>query len=145
MSKYQTWEQTEDIPMPWSLGPIGDMVWIFLPGCRAGLAALATRQLQSDLDDDGPLGEILDIEIFLEVVNPAMKAALEGADRRAVEDNLNFLRRALTYRGAVWKSVQYQVHAFVIEWLMLPPYRDILKSLDGELEAYIRSLFGEEW
>lgn len=141
----RSWGGRDQVPMPFSLGPLGDMVWVFLPDCRPAIIAILTHRLTFDMESNEPIQRIAGYDFLDEAVNPVVRMALSTRDDEVAGRALSFLWMVLTYRGIDWGAIQYDVKMYVLEWLMLPPYRDILRAYDAGLEDYICSSFGSEW
>ncbi|WP_433531629.1 hypothetical protein ACQPYA_05930 [Micromonospora sp. CA-263727] len=117
-------------PMPWSFGPLGDLVWLALPFCRPDLVELACQHLHSSLPVLEPLGRITDFDLVIQVALPWTRKVLLDHDLASERDQLvNFL-------GAVIEHIsmfEYAIDMYYLDGLRDPPYREALRELSPRL------------
>jgi hypothetical protein len=64
------WAQFDGFPMAWSLGVLGDLVWLMLPECREAVITLAMERLELDAPYDRELQQIGGYDFVTRAVNP---------------------------------------------------------------------------
>lgn len=137
----QRWEPNEAVPMPFGLGPTGDIIWAFLPPCRPRIAEIIAERIQLDIDNDSPLQELNEFDLFARVVTPFARSVLAGAvGADSTRDFRSFLRAVMSYTGTEHTVVAYSVRVYLVDWIMLPPYSDQLRELDPAMWAYMTHL-----
>lgn len=137
----QHWEHSEAVPMPFSLGPTGDIIWAYLPHCRPYIAKIIEERIQLDIDNDSTLQELSEFDLLVRVVTPfarSVLAGMVGAD--STRDFLSFLRAVMSYAGAGHTAVEYSVRVYLVDWMMLRPYFDQFRELDPAMWAYLTHL-----
>lgn len=132
--------------MPWSLGHLGDLMWMTLPETRPFLAAQIVSEVEDALEYGRQLGPLLPGTLASHALwHPVMRPALDEYpnSRDRVAGHLRFLYE-------VYKSVEPDqtespdqlatreaLDSYVIDWLREPAYREIVDEVVPELAALI--------
>ena len=133
-----------DAPMQWSLGPLGDLMWLRLPETRPFLAQQLISTIETALRNEWDL-YLLPVDIVVECLwQPVMIPALEefprSKDRLGAQ--LEVVRDAYTanHRDAGTNDTLVD---YVFYNLREPKYWKIVKEVDPETASLIESEFGE--
>ncbi|MEV1286353.1 hypothetical protein [Micromonospora sp. NPDC049679] len=132
---YPRSDDEPQIPMPWSFGSLGDVVWLTLPFCRAALVELACRHLESSLPEMQPLDQITEFDLIIRVVLPWTRKVLLDPDLTWEREQLvRFLQTVIKHLS----QFEYAIDMYYLNGLQDPPYPAALRELSPEL---YRALF----
>jgi hypothetical protein len=131
--------------MQWSIGFLGDFLWMNLPESRPFLAELLTKELSEAIELDmqlypvGPL-DIASDALWHPLIEPALDA--DPMDVHGVARLLRIVREAYTLDPPPWENTRYALRVYVLENLDVPEYISTVERIDGELFDIIRSEIG---
>jgi hypothetical protein len=130
------------LAMQWSLGALGDLLWMRLPEARPLLAKRIERAVEDSIESDSELRTLTVGEIVTEVLGPVLMSTLAAHPEKQTEltGQLNVVKDA--YRLESWDhdTIRYMLDAFTFELLRTPQHRSIVAELDPELAGLIRRL-----
>jgi hypothetical protein len=126
--------------MPWSLGLLGDMMWMRLPETRPFLAKL----IESELEDAISAGRELMRPLLGCVVpdalwHPVMKPALKDfpRSRERLEEMCRVVLDAFQADPSDKDGVRYALVHYVLGWLDEPEYRVVIEEVNPELAELV--------
>ena len=128
------------VPMPWSLGVLGDLMWTRLPETRPLLADRLVRTIEDAVEYGRELIPLLAGEIVTEALWwPLLKPALEAypADRERLTGLLSVVFDAHQADGPDQNGIRYALHVYVLEYLSDPGCREIVAELHPDLAALV--------
>ncbi|WP_326554295.1 hypothetical protein [Micromonospora sp. NBC_01813] len=118
------------LPMPWSFGPLGDLLWLAMPFCRPYLVELACEHLHSSLPALKPLEKITDFDLVIQVALPWTRQLLLDRDLTEERDQLvDFLAAVIEHRP----MFEYAIDMYYLDGLREPPYQEALQELSPRL------------
>lgn len=132
------------VPMPWSLGVLGDLLWTRLPETRPLLAELMIRQIEDAVEYDRELLPVQEGDMVPNALwHPVLKPALERfpADRDHLAEQLSVAFDAYQAEGPDRDAVRYALQVYLFEWLLEPAYIGIVTELHPDLAALVNRLY----
>jgi hypothetical protein len=127
------------IPMPLSLGVLGDLMWTRLPETRPYLAEHITREVADALEEDRELmllvGSLVPDALWHPVMAPTLDAYPRTRDRVAAQ--LAVVREAYLTDDQDQTATQSALESYVFDYLRYPPYREIVEQVDPALAALL--------
>jgi hypothetical protein len=114
------------IPMPWSFGALGDLLWLVMPFCRPSLVELACRHLHSSLPVLEPLDRVSDFDLMIQVALPWTQRVLLDPDLTTERAQLAGFLEALIEHGTMF---EYAIDMYYLDGLRDPRYREALRDL----------------
>ena len=133
-------EPEPGIPMPLSLGFLGDLLWMRLPETRPFLAERIRRAVEDAIDSDRELwrltpGEIAPDALWWPVLKPALEAY--PASHGSLVRQLAVVREAYLAEGPEQEPIRYALDAYVFDWLRTPEHLSVVRTVDPELANLI--------
>lgn len=131
--------------MQWSIGFLGDFLWVNLPECRPFLAERIRAEVEDAIDLDrelqpvGPLDIAGDV-LWYPLLQPALDA--EPMDEERVARLLRVVREAFALEPPAWEDSRYGLRVYVLENLDVPEYISTVERLDPPLFDVIRNEIG---
>ncbi|RJQ69560.1 hypothetical protein D5S17_30705 [Pseudonocardiaceae bacterium YIM PH 21723] len=141
---YQPDEQR--LEMPWSLGFLGDVLWLFLPESRPVIRQLLIDNVDEAIEDSSSLFPLSDSEIAREVLWEAMvEPTLQGLPGTAARltEYCDFLRFLLGVDNKLRVGVEYGKEVltkYVLDKIDREPYWDMMNAHDPEFASLVREL-----
>ncbi|MEV6896491.1 hypothetical protein [Amycolatopsis sp. NPDC051372] len=133
-----------DVPMPWSLGMLGDLMWMRLPETRPILAEHIAREVEDAMDAGRELmmlvGSIAPDALWYPVMEPTLEAYPHTRDRVAAQ--LMVVWEAYHAEHPDRDATQYALEQYVFINLQYPPYRGIVEEILPDLATLLAS---REW
>ncbi|MEV1286150.1 hypothetical protein [Micromonospora sp. NPDC049679] len=127
---YPESDDEPQIPMPWSFGPLGDIVWLTLPSCRADLVETAYTHLRTSLPALQPLDQITEFTLLVMIVQPWTQKVLLDPDLTWEREQLvRFLQTVIKHLS----QFEYAINMYYLDGLQDPPYPAALRELSPEL------------
>jgi hypothetical protein len=128
------------VPMPWSLGVLGDLLWTRLPETRPPLADLMVWHIESAVNANRELipvlaGEMVPDALWLPVLRPTLDRF--PADRERLAEQLSVVFEAYQAEGPDQDGIRYALHTSLFEHLMEPGYREIVAEVHPRLSALV--------
>ena len=128
--------------MQWSLGLLGDFVWMNLPESRPFFAEQIGAEVEQAIDHDRDLWpiqpmDIADYVLWQPLIRPALDA--EPMDEAWVTRLLGVVRQAWELEPPPWEDTRYGLRVYVLERLDVPDYLRVVERLDPALHAAIRA------
>ncbi|MFC4856928.1 hypothetical protein [Actinophytocola glycyrrhizae] len=132
------------VPMSWSLGTLGDLMWMRLPETRPFLAERIARAVQDAIDQDDELillvGPVAADALWHPVMRPALDSYPNTKDRVAAQ----FLVVGEAYLAdhPDWDARRGALENYVFSNLQEPEYRHIVEEVDPALASLIEAVGG---
>lgn len=131
--------------MQWSIGVLGDFVWMNLPEARPFLAERIAAEVEDAIDHDRELQPVQPMDtardvLWYPLIQPALDA--EPMDEEWVARLLRVVREAWELEPPPWEDTRYGLRVYVLENLDVPDYLPIVERLDPALHAVIRNVIG---
>ena len=131
--------------MQWSIGLLGDFVWMNLPESRPFFAGRIAAEVEEAIDHDRELQPIQPMDtardvLWYPLIQPALDA--EPMDEEWVARLLRVVREAWELEPPPWEDTRYGLRVYVLENLDVPDYLPIVERLDPALCAAIRTEIG---
>ncbi len=131
--------------MQWSIGFLGDFLWMNLPESRPFFAEQIRAAVEEAIDHDRELQplqpmDIADHILWQPLIEPALDA--EPTDEEWVTGLLRIVREAWELEPPPWEDTRYGLRVYVLERLDVPDYLPIVERLDPGLYAAIRNEIG---
>jgi len=132
-----------DVPMQWSLGLLGDMMWMRLPESRPFLARLIATEVETAIENDHELMLLPDMIVIDALRNPVLRPALDDFPRtkRHLAAILCVIREA--YMMENLPGARVTLENYVLEELQSPVYWPIVREVDPQLASLIETEFGK--
>lgn len=131
-----------DVPMTWSLGVLGDLMWMRLPESRPFLAELITSEVAEAIEYGRGLmllvGEIVPDALWHPVMRPALDDYPRTRDR--VVAQLGMVREAYLADHPDRDATRGALQNYVLYNLQERRYLTIVEEVDPELAALIHSV-----
>ncbi|MFI5611662.1 hypothetical protein [Amycolatopsis sp. NPDC051903] len=130
-----------DVPMSWSLGVLGDLMWMRLPETRPFLAERIAREVEDAMTTGGELvmlvGSIVPDALWHPVMKPTLNNYPRTKDRVAAQ--LRVVLEAYRAEHPDRDATRYAIEQYVFIYLQDPPYRAIVEEVDPELASVVTS------
>jgi hypothetical protein len=129
--------------MHWSIGLLGDFLWLNLPECRPFFAARINAELEEAIEHDRELQpvqpmDIADHVLWQPLIQPALDA--EPMDEEQVIRLLRIVREAWELEPPPpWENTRYGLRVYVLERLDVPEYLPVVERLDPVLHWAFRN------
>ncbi|MFS8104479.1 hypothetical protein LFM09_45970 [Lentzea alba] len=133
--------------MRWSIGLLGDFVWMSLPESRPFFAERIMAEVEEAIDHDRELQPIQPMDTARDVLwYPLIQPALDARpmDEQWVARLLRVVREAWELEPPPWEDTRYGLRVYVLENLDVPDYLPVVERLDPALYAAIRSEIGSQ-
>ncbi|MCP2249651.1 hypothetical protein [Lentzea aerocolonigenes] len=141
---------TSPVPAPtdrmqWSIGLLGDFLWLNLPECRPFFAEQIKAEVEQAIDHDRELRplqpmDIADYVLWQPLIEPALEA--RPMDEQWVSRLLRVVREAWELEPPPWEDTRYGLRVYVLERLDVPEHLPVVERLDPALYAAIRAEIG---
>lgn len=135
---------TPDVPMTWSLGLLGDLMWMRLPETRPFLAERIARAVEDAIDQNDELilllGSIVPDALWHPVMRPTLDDYPRTKDRVAAQ--LRVVREAYLAEHPDQDATRGTLEDYVLYNLQEPEYRRIVEEVDPELASLMDSVMG---
>lgn len=127
--------------MQWSIGVLGDFLWLNLPECRPFFAEQIKAEVEQAIEHDRGLWpiqpmDIADYVLWQLLIGPALDA--RPMDEQWVTRLLRIVREAWELEPPPWENTRYGLRVYVLERLDVPEYLPVVERLDPALHAAIR-------
>lgn len=130
--------------MQWSLGLLGDLMWMRLPETRPFIAQLLVSTVETAMSHDWELfllpGDIVVDALWRPVMLPALDDFPRSHDRLFAQ--LQVVREAYTTVYPGQDATNEMLEHYVLDNLRAPEYWQIVQRVDPEIELLIDSVFG---
>ncbi|MPZ81400.1 MAG: hypothetical protein GEV28_13750 [Actinophytocola sp.] len=130
--------------MTWSLGLLGDLMWMRLPETRPFLAQRIARAVEDAIDQRRELwllvGDIVTGALWRPVMCPTLDDYPRTRDRVAAQ--LRVVREAYLADHPDQDATRYMLMHYVLYNLQEPEYRRIVEEVDPELASLMDSVMG---
>ncbi|MEJ2853424.1 MULTISPECIES: hypothetical protein [unclassified Saccharothrix] len=129
--------------MPWSLGSLGDHLWLRLEEARPRLAELVHEELDRAIEEHRPLRPLDPFTIASDVVRygllePAFARYPESAEQLA--RYLSVVREGYT-EDEPGGYMRHALGSYVLDWLAAPQYLPMVEQLDRALHDILIAEF----
>jgi hypothetical protein len=131
------------VPMRWSLGLLGDLMWSRLPETRQFIAEQLIREIEGALETGRGLLPVLVGSLVPDALwHPVMRPALDDypASRDSVAEQLQVVYEAYLAEDPDQAATRYALVHYVFGWLQEPAYQRIVDELHPELAALINQV-----
>ncbi|MFI7674621.1 hypothetical protein [Actinophytocola sp. NPDC049390] len=135
---------TSDVPMTWSLGRLGDLMWMRLPEARPLLAKLITSELEHAMNARSELmllvGDIVTDALWRPLMCPTLDDYPRTRDQ--VARQFQVVREGYLADHPDQDATREMLVDYVFYNLQEPKYLAIVEEVDPELAALIQSVMG---
>ncbi|MGW6933591.1 hypothetical protein ACWGE0_26285 [Lentzea sp. NPDC054927] len=133
--------------MQWSIGLLGDFLWMNLPESRPFFAERIAAEVEEAIELDRELQPLQPMDTARDVLwYPLIQPALDAdpMDEEWVSRLLRVVREAWELEPPPWEDTRYGLRVYVLENLDVPDYLPIVERLDPALHAAIRNEIGSQ-
>jgi hypothetical protein len=127
-------------PMQWSLGVLGDLMWLRLPETREAIAKLLVEEIESAVHNERELRPLTAGQFVLDALWwPAIEPAFERfpTDRSQLAVQLQVVFEAYGADGPNQDAIREAFESYVFGYLGRSPYREIVAELHPELATLV--------
>jgi hypothetical protein len=127
---------------PWALGATAHLLWITSPTSRPHIMRLVSERFRRAMYSGEAPTQLFAFEIlngiYLDEVLEPLASELPGS-YNLLNEELNFLRAAATYRGKHAGTISHEIDYYLLENLRRPELLDAIASVDEAVAGFVRN------